>query len=58
LPCALLATHGKEIFAVQQLTAKLGCTAAPDFPVVYWHGILPSVGPITPCGANWIMSAY
>jgi hypothetical protein len=34
LPCALLATHGKEIFAVQQLTAKLGCTAAPDFPVV------------------------
>jgi hypothetical protein len=26
--------HGKEIFAVQQLTAKFGCTAAPDFPVV------------------------
>jgi hypothetical protein len=34
LPCALPATHGKEIFAVQQLTAKFGCTAAPDFPVV------------------------
>jgi hypothetical protein len=35
LPCGLLAAHGKEIFAVQQLTAKIGCTAAPDFPVVF-----------------------
>jgi hypothetical protein len=34
LPCGLLAAHGKEIFAVQHLTAKIGCTAAPDFPVV------------------------
>jgi hypothetical protein len=34
LPCVPLASHGKEVFAVQCLTAMIGCTAAPDFPVV------------------------
>jgi hypothetical protein len=30
----LLAAHGKDVFAVQRLTAMIGCTAAPVFPVV------------------------
>jgi hypothetical protein len=34
LPCVPLAAHGKEVFAVRCLTAMIGRTAAPDFPVV------------------------
>jgi hypothetical protein len=35
LSCVLLAANGKQVFAVLCLTAMIGCTAAPDFPVVY-----------------------
>jgi hypothetical protein len=34
LPCVLLALHGKDIFAVQRLTAMIACTATAIFPVV------------------------
>jgi hypothetical protein len=35
LPCVLLAAHGNDFFAVRRLTALIGCTAAPNFPVVF-----------------------
>jgi hypothetical protein len=35
LPCVFLRAHGKEIFVVRGHTAKIACTAAPVFPVVY-----------------------